>query len=262
MALSSPFRSRVLLSAIAMSVAAANVGATTVYLDMDVELDQVAPEDLKMYRVGGHDLDRIAYDDSTVDPVTHRAKITYLAHFIMGHWMPTTPTDTSTLDLSALPYKLDFVSAVNHGQPLLVVFESATQRMAILARPDFHMLIAGKYTISTKPLIGAAATEPPAHANDPSTMPMRSGMPPMPVRGVEPKGAPGTPLSTNSTYGQLLDDPRSHAVLLKSIPEVVNNPQSQMGRNLPLKALSQFEPTLTADKLKEIDAGLAALPSK
>ena len=65
MVLSSPFRSRVLLSAIAMSVAAANVGAKTVYLDMDVELDQVAPEDLKMYRVGGHDLDRIAYDDST-----------------------------------------------------------------------------------------------------------------------------------------------------------------------------------------------------
>lgn len=264
MIISSPFRSRVLLSAIAMSIAAADVGAKTVYLDMDVELDQVAPEDLKMYRVGGHDLDRIGYDDQTVDPANHKVKITYLAHFIMGRWMPTTPTDTSTLDLSDETYKLDFISAVSHGQPLLVVFESATQRMAILARPDFHMLIAGKYTISTKPLVGAAATEPPAHANDPSTMPMKSGMPPapIPVREVEPKGAPGTLLSTNSTYGQLLDDPRSHAVLLKLIPEVLNNPQSQMGRELPLKALSQFEPTLTPDKLKEIDAGLAALPSK
>jgi hypothetical protein len=262
MVLSESFRPLAVLTAFAMSAPAADVTAKTVYLDMDVELDQVAPEDLKMYRVGGHDLDRIAYDDSRVDPVTHKAKITYLAHFIMGRWMPTTPTETSTLDLSALPYKLDFISAVNHGQPLLVVFEGATQRMAILARPDFHMLIAGKYTISATPLIGAAATEPPAHANDPSTMPMRSGMPPMPARGVEPQGAPGTRLSTNSTYGQLLDDPQSHAVLLKSIPEVVNNPQSKMGRDLPLKALSQFEPTLTADKLKEIDAGLAALPSK
>ena len=29
------------------------------YLDLDVELDQVAPEDAKMFRVGGHDLDRL-----------------------------------------------------------------------------------------------------------------------------------------------------------------------------------------------------------
>jgi hypothetical protein len=157
---------------------AANAEAKIVYLDMDVELDQVAPEDAKMYRVGGHDLDRIAYDDSAVDPVTHKVKITYLAHFILGRWMPTTPTDTSTLDLSSQPYKLDFIVAAEHGQPLLVVFESANQRMAILARPDFHMLIAGKYTISAKPLTAAEAAEPPAKANDPSTMPMRSGMPP------------------------------------------------------------------------------------
>jgi len=40
-------------------------------------------------------------------------------------------------------------------------------------------------------------------------------------------------------------------------PEVVNNPQSQMGRGMPFRDLSQFEPTLTPDKLKQIDAGLA-----
>jgi hypothetical protein len=39
--------------------------------------------------------------------------------------MSTTPTDTSTLDLSSEAYKLDFVAAANHGQPLLVVFEAA-----------------------------------------------------------------------------------------------------------------------------------------
>jgi hypothetical protein len=159
---------------------AARIEAKIVYLDMDVELDQVAPEDAKMFRIGGHDLDRIAYDDSTVDPVTHKVRLTYLAHFIMDRWMSTTPTDTSTLDLSSEPYKLDFVAAANHGQPLLVVFEGATQRMAILARPDFHMLIAGKYTINAKPIAAAAAAEPPAKANDPSTMPLRSGMPPPP----------------------------------------------------------------------------------
>ncbi len=160
-------------SAIAFCGWTANAEAKIVYLDMDVELDQVAAEDAKMFRVGGHDLDRIAYDDSTVDPVTHKVRITYLAHFIMGRWMPTTPTDTSTLDLSSQPYKLDFIVAADHGQPLLVIFESANRRMAILARPDFHMLIAGKYTIGTTPLTAAAAAEPPAKANDPSTMPLR-----------------------------------------------------------------------------------------
>jgi hypothetical protein len=163
--------------ALALCGWAAGAEAKIIYLDMDVELDQVAPEDAKMFRVGGHDLDRIAYDDSTVDPVTHKVRLTYLAHFIMGRWMPTTPPDTSTLDLSSEPYKLDFIAAANHGQPLLVVFEGVTQRMAILARPDFHMLIAGKYTISAKPIAAAAGAEPPAKANDPATMPMRSGMP-------------------------------------------------------------------------------------
>jgi hypothetical protein len=170
----------VMASALAFCGWAANAEAKIVYLDMDVELDQVAPVDAKLYRVGGHDLDRIAYDDSTVDPVTHKVRITYLAHFIMGRWMPTTPTETSTLDLSSQPYKLDFIAPADHGRPLLVIFESANRRMAILARPDFHMLIAGKYTISAKPLTVAAAAEPPANANDPSTMPMRSGMPPPP----------------------------------------------------------------------------------
>jgi hypothetical protein len=163
----------VIASALAFCGWAANAEAKIVYLDMDVELDQVAPEDAKMFRVGGHDLDRIAYDDSTVDPVTHKVRITYLVHFIMGRWTPTTPTDTSTLDLSSEPYRLDFIAAADHGRPLLVIFESANQRMAILARPDFHMLIAGKYTISAKPLTAAAAAEPPAKANDPSTMPIK-----------------------------------------------------------------------------------------
>lgn len=65
-------------------------------------------------------------------------------------------------------------------------------------------------------------------------------------------------LSINSTYGDLLDNPVTKAVLVKLAPEVVNNPQSQMGRTLAFKDLAQFEPTLTPDKLKAIDAALAA----
>ena len=70
---------------------AAAAEAKIVYLDMDVELDQVAPEDAKMFRVGGHDLDRIAYDDCTVDPVTHKVRLTYLG------WCQTEATLTGAL---------------------------------------------------------------------------------------------------------------------------------------------------------------------
>jgi hypothetical protein len=65
-------------------------------------------------------------------------------------------------------------------------------------------------------------------------------------------------LSINSTYGDLLDNPVTKAVLVKLAPEVVNNPQSQMGRGLAFKDLAQYEPTLTPDKLKAIDAALSA----
>jgi hypothetical protein len=64
-------------------------------------------------------------------------------------------------------------------------------------------------------------------------------------------------LTISSSYGALLDNPVTKAVLAKLAAEVVNNPQSQMGRELAFKDLAQFEPSLTPDKLKEIDAALA-----
>jgi hypothetical protein len=232
--------------------------AKTVTLSMNVELDQVAPEDQTMYRVGGHDLDRITYDDSTIDPKTHRVKVTSLSHYIGGHWHPTEPADASTLDLSAQPYRLNFVSSVNHGRLLVALFEGDTLRMAMLARPDFHVLIAGKYTIDPKPLTTAQIAAPPPGADSPDTMPMKSGMPP-----ARPGAAAGSPaaasgaLTISSTYGELLGNPKTKAVLLELAPEVVNNPQSQMGLGLPFNALSQFEPTLTPEKLAQIDRRLA-----
>lgn len=230
--------------------------AATATLSMDVELDQVAPEDEKMYRVGGHDLDRITYDDTTIDPKTHRVKVTSLSHYIAGHWHGTDPADASTLDLSSQPYRLNFVSAVNHGRPLIALFEGDTMRMAMLARPDFHVLIAGKYTIDPTPLTPAQVAAPPPGADSPDTMPMKSGMPSMPggpATGAHTSGK----LTTNSSYGELLDNPKTKAVLVQLIPAVVNNPQSQMGRGMALKDLSQFEPVLTSQKLAQIDASLA-----
>jgi hypothetical protein len=69
-------------------------------------------------------------------------------------------------------------------------------------------------------------------------------------------------LTISSTYGALLDNPTTKAVLLKLAPEVVNNPQSQMGRDLAFKELSQYEPTLTPDKLQQIEAALAKAQEK
>ena len=69
-------------------------------------------------------------------------------------------------------------------------------------------------------------------------------------------------LTISSTYGALLDNPVTKAVLLKFAPEVVNNPQSQAGRDLAFKDLAQYEPTLTADKLQQIEAALAKAQEK
>ncbi|MBV9508647.1 MAG: hypothetical protein JO303_00015 [Caulobacteraceae bacterium] len=161
--------------------------AKTVTLSMDVKLDQVAPEDARMYRVGGHDLDRVTYDDTTVEPKTHRVRVTSLSHYIAGRWFPTEPADASILDLSSKPYRLNFIAAVNHGRPLVAVFEADTQRMAMLARPDFHVLIAGRYAINPTPLTDAEVAAPPANAKSPDTMPM--------VAGLRKDGAPPAPPS-------------------------------------------------------------------
>jgi hypothetical protein len=166
------------------------VQAKVVVLAMDVELDQVAPEDAAMYRVGGHDIDRVSYDDSKVDPTTHKVPVLSLSHYIAGRWMPTEPTEASALDLSAKPYRLDFTASVNHGRPIVALFESGNSRMAMLARPDFQVLIAGKYLISSTPLTESEISAVPPNAHDPNTMPILSGMP-RPANG--PPAAPSGP---------------------------------------------------------------------
>jgi hypothetical protein len=69
-------------------------------------------------------------------------------------------------------------------------------------------------------------------------------------------------LTISSTYGALLDNPTTKAILLKFAPEVVNNPQSQMGRELAFKDLAQYEPTLTSEKLQQIEAALSKAQEK
>jgi hypothetical protein len=169
---------RALLAAALTVGLCASAQARIVTLAMDVQIDQVAPEDAKMYRVGGHDITRITYDDATVDPKTHRVRVLSLDHYIGGHWMSTQPADASVLDMSSAPYRLTFAAPVVHGRPLVALFEGDTLRMAMLARPDFHVLIAGKYTINPTPLTAAEIAAEPPNAHSPDTMPMTSGMSP------------------------------------------------------------------------------------
>lgn len=53
--------------------------------------------------------------------------------------------------------------------------------------------------------------------------------------------------------GTLLDDPASKAILMKHIPDVVGNPQIEMGRGMTLAQLQQYaSDQITAEKLAEI----------
>lgn len=53
--------------------------------------------------------------------------------------------------------------------------------------------------------------------------------------------------------GTLLDDPASKAILMKHIPDVVSNPQIEMGRAMTLSQLAQYaSDQVTPEKLAEI----------
>ena len=144
----------------------------------------MAPEDAGMYRVGGHDLDRVSYDDSKVDPVTHHVPVLSVGP-LSGRALVVHPPDGSMLDMSTTPYRLSFEASVTHGRQIIALFEGDTMRMAMLARPDFRMLIAGKYTINPTPLTDAEVAAPPVGIDNPDTMPIRSAK--------MPAGGPGGP---------------------------------------------------------------------
>jgi hypothetical protein len=140
--------------------------ARIVTLSLTVTVDQVAEENAAQYRPGSVDHLRITYDSRSISRNSHRVPLLSLSHFMGDRWMNVEPADASILDLSSQPYALNFVTAAVHGSPIVVVFEAQTRRMAILARPDFHVLIAGEYSIDPKALTpGQVAAPPPASAS-------------------------------------------------------------------------------------------------
>lgn len=66
--------------------------------------------------------------------------------------------------------------------------------------------------------------------------------------------------SSNSTVGELLDNPAAKAVLATIIPDVVSHPQINEARSMPLQELAQYAPQLTSEVFARIDAELAKIP--
>jgi hypothetical protein len=62
--------------------------------------------------------------------------------------------------------------------------------------------------------------------------------------------------------GKLIDDPAAAAILQRLIPTVWANELFQtQGRELTLKAIQQYEPVLTDEKLAEIQAEFDKIPA-
>ncbi len=68
--------------------------------------------------------------------------------------------------------------------------------------------------------------------------------------------------STATDIGTLLDNPTTKAVLVKYVPELVNNPQIGMARGMTLKQVQSYAgDTLTDEMLAKIDTDLAKVPA-
>jgi hypothetical protein len=75
-----------------------------------------------------------------------------------------------------------------------------------------------------------------------------------------PAAAAAPAYSSATKIGALLDNPATKAVLLQIIPDIVNNPQIEQGRDMQLLEIAQFVPTLTPAVYARIDAELAKVP--
>lgn len=66
-------------------------------------------------------------------------------------------------------------------------------------------------------------------------------------------------LTTDSTMGELIDNKEAKAILDKHLPGMSDNPQMEQARPMSLKALQQFAPNVTDEKLKAVDEDLAKI---
>jgi para-nitrobenzyl esterase len=94
-----------------------------------------------------------------------------------------------------------------------------------------------------------------------------SGAPALAQTPAAPAQTPAAPAPAygvaTTTIGDLLDKPALRIIFAKHLPEIVANPQVELGRPLTLPEIVQYAPEIvTPDKLAAIDAELKALPAQ
>jgi hypothetical protein len=177
---------------VAYSVGIHSVQAKIIALDIDIVIDQAAPEESS--QMGKHHEARIFYDDAMIDPATHRVKLLHEQHtpmLIPKHLDPLAmPMGNAWLDLSAKPYRYHYgatpVSA-SWPWPYTVLFDEQTMRMTLRRQSDGVLMLSGSYVVKTSPITGPEIDDVVA-SSEPPRNPWDKG-PPM----MRPPGAPANP---------------------------------------------------------------------
>jgi hypothetical protein len=170
--------------------------AKTIALEVDITIDQMAPEEQKP----GMKLPMVHkacvfYDDTKIDPATKRVAILHETHAggIPKHLnSQQMPVSNGWLDLSGSPIRYHFAAAPTTAfpAPYFVLFNEKTLRMTIYKQEDGELLLAGNYTVNPKQFTGPAV-EAVVASSDPVGPPWETapqGFRPGP--GAAPKAAP------------------------------------------------------------------------
>jgi hypothetical protein len=154
------------LTAVLVLLAALPADARIVARDIQIVMDQVSPD--HQSDLGKTHEARIYYDDSTIDPVTHRVKILHQQHtpmLIPKHPDPAVmPVANAWLDLSSQPYRYHMAASpalppLPPGmkamwEPYAILFDETNGRMTIRKQSDGSLELSGKYTVSAEVLSG------------------------------------------------------------------------------------------------------------
>ena len=144
-----------------------------VALDIDLPLDQIASG--RPFKAGDHHRARIFYDDSAIDPTTHRVPVLHMQHWMgAAGWVPARvdavamPMTDAWLDLTRMPYAYHYQSAViERGEPVLIDFDEQAKRLTIRTQSDRSVIISAPYVIDPTPVTGvdthAPFLSPPAY---------------------------------------------------------------------------------------------------
>jgi len=149
-----------------VSLVAPSAEAKIVARDIKIVMDKTSP-DHKADLGKTHEA-RIYYDDSTIDPVTHRVKILHQQHTPMRipkHPDPAVmPVANAWLDLSSEPYSYHMAASpalpdMPPGMkapwaPYAILFDENSHRMTIRRQSDGVLELSGKYTVGTEVLSG------------------------------------------------------------------------------------------------------------